>query len=145
MQEPTSLRLPAILESVPLAIDFVAQLARAAGLDDRALYALQLAVDEACANVVCHAYDCQLPGEMVISCSLEGPMFVIRLRDWGASFDPNGVPMPDVTAPLEERTLGGLGLYLMRHFMDVVEFDFDPQLGNQLTMKKRLRSTGDHV
>jgi serine/threonine-protein kinase RsbW len=77
---------------------------------------------------------------MEISCRQDNEDFVICVRDWGASFDPDSIPTPDVTAPLEERTLGGLGLYLIRRYMDQVRFDFDPVEGNQLTMRKRLQA-----
>lgn len=138
MQGPSFLRLRAVLENVPHAIDFVTEVARAAGFDDRALCDIQVAVDEACANVVFHAYAGMEPGDMEISCGPDGQEFVVRLRDWGAAFDPDSIPTPDVTAPLEERTLGGLGLYLIRRYMDHVDFCFDPVVGNTLTMKKQL-------
>lgn len=137
MQELSCLRVRAILENVPHAIDFVAEEARAAGLDDRALCDIQVAVDEACANIVFHAYAGMEAGDMEISCGPDGQEFVVRVRDWGAAFDPDSIPIPNVTAPLEERTLGGLGLYLIRRSMDHVDFCFDPVVGNTLTMKKQ--------
>ena len=140
----STLRIKAVLENVPTAIDFVAHSARVAGFDGHALYEIQVAVDEACANVVCHAYAGLEAGDMEVSCTItkegtgDSPAFVIRVRDWGASFDPEAVAVPDVTLPLEQRPLGGLGLYLIYRFMDRVQFSFDPQLGNELTMVKRL-------
>jgi serine/threonine-protein kinase RsbW len=62
------------------------------------------------------------------------------VRDWGRCFEPDGVQDPDITAPLEERTLGGLGLFLIRRYMDQVEYTFDPILGNELLMIKALAS-----
>ena len=69
-------------------------------------------------------------------------MFVIQIRDWGQSFDPAVIPEPNVDAPLEERPLGGLGLFLIRQSMDDVQFTFDPEHGNELRMEKRLRVEG---
>ena len=132
------LRLKAILENVPVAIDCVSRMAGSAGFDQGALYEIQLAVDEACANVVQHAYEGSEPGDMEISCLFEDQTLTIRVRDWGWGFDPNGVEVPDIEAPLEERTLGGLGLFIVRNVMDDVTFTFDPELGNELTMSKRL-------
>ena len=51
--------------------------------------------------------------------------------------DPDSIPEPDILAPLEERPLGGVGLFLMRKVMSQVHFDFDPQEGNTLTMIKK--------
>lgn len=134
----SALKFKAVLENVPQAIDCVTRLARTAGFDKSSLYEIQLAVDEACANVVHHAYRDSEPGEMEITCLLEDQVLTIRVRDWGSGFDPNGVEVPDIEAPLEERTLGGLGLFIVRSIMDRVEFTFDPELGNEMRMSKRL-------
>jgi serine/threonine-protein kinase RsbW len=100
-----------------------------------------LAVDEVCANVVQHAYEGTEAGDIEISCFLEDQLLTIRVRDWGWGFDPDAVEVPDIEAPLEERTLGGLGLFIVRTVMDRVTFTFDPDLGNELTMSKRLQVT----
>lgn len=139
MKQCSKLRVRAVLENVTLAIDCVAQVAQAAGLDDQTVYQLQLAVDEACANVVDHAYEGVEPGDMEISCDLDEQELTIRVRDWGAGFIPGEVPEPDVDAPLEERTLGGLGLFLIRQVMDQVCYERDPEQGNELTMTKRFQ------
>lgn len=132
--------MKAILENVPEAIDFVAQQAVEAGVDIRTLHQIQVAVDEACANVVGHAYTGMEPGDMEISCYVDEETLVVRVRDWGQSFDPDGITFPDVSAPLEQRDLGGLGMFLIHQFMDEVEYTFDPELGNELIMRKRLQS-----
>jgi serine/threonine-protein kinase RsbW len=129
--------MKAILDNVPRAMTCVRASAQAAGFDDQVLYQIELAVDEACANIVQHAYEGVEPGDMEVSCCLDGPNFVIQIRDWGKSFKPDQVPEPDVCAPLEERTLGGLGLFLIKHVMDHVQFTFDPEGGNTLIMLKK--------
>jgi serine/threonine-protein kinase RsbW len=137
-----TLRVKAVLKNVPVAIDYVTECARAAGFGDQALYQIQLAVDEACANVVQHAYEGMEPGSMEVSCCSDEQGLVIRVREWGRGFDPNGVAEPDVNAPLEERAFGGLGLFLLKQVMDGVTFRFDPDEGNELTMVKRLEIGG---
>jgi anti-sigma regulatory factor (Ser/Thr protein kinase) len=141
-RQMAKLRLRAVLENVPVATECVAVIARAAGLEDHFLYQVQLAVDEACANVVEHAYRDLEPGDMELVCSLDDGTFTICVRDWGRGFDPNGVAVPDVGAPLEERSLGGLGLFLVRRMMDSVQFHFDAERGNELVMVKRLPGEG---
>jgi serine/threonine-protein kinase RsbW len=79
------------------------------------------------------------PGDLEVSCHVEDGTLVIQVRDWGRSFDPAGIALPDVTAPLEERDLGGLGMFLIYQFMDEVAYTFDPERGNELTMRKRLQ------
>jgi serine/threonine-protein kinase RsbW len=125
-----------------VAIDYVTECARAAGFDNQALYQIQLAVDEACANVVQHAYEGMEPGNMEVSCRLDEQCLVIQVREWGRGFDPDSVAEPDVHAPLEERAFGGLGLFLLKQMVDGVTFRFDPERGNELTMVKRLQVGG---
>jgi serine/threonine-protein kinase RsbW len=127
------------MESVPPILECVGQTARAAGFDDRAVFQIQVAVDEACANVVEHAYEGMPDGRMQVSCFLSQDGIVIRVRDWGHSFEPSLVCDPDVCAPLEDREVGGLGLFLIRRYMDHVKFTFDPVRGNEVRMVKHLR------
>jgi serine/threonine-protein kinase RsbW len=137
MTKATSFKLKATLENVPRAMACVRESAQAAGFDESTLYEIELAVDEACANVVQHAYGVDKTGDMEVSCYLDGPDFVVQVRDWGMAFEPDKIPEPDVDAPLEERCLGGLGLFLIRQYMDRVQFTFDPDKGNTLTMVKK--------
>jgi serine/threonine-protein kinase RsbW len=116
---------------------FVAKTGRDLGLDDDTIYDLQLAVDEACTNIVRHAYG-GVGGEIEITIEpVEGGIRAI-LRDWGAEFDPGAAPIPDVTAPLELRPPGGMGLFLMQEVMDRVDFRFEGERGNTLIMEKQL-------
>jgi serine/threonine-protein kinase RsbW len=138
MRNTHTLRLKASLENVPEAIECVTQSALAAGFDEQAVLQIQVAVDEACANVVQHAYAGTRDGDMEVTCSLDGHSFVVRVRNWGKRFNPEAVEEPDVAAPLEERGLGGLGLFLIQQFMDQAQYTFDPKHGNELIMVKRL-------
>jgi serine/threonine-protein kinase RsbW len=116
--------------------NFVAQAGRDLGLDSCAIDDMKLAVDEACTNIVEHAYGGQ-GGALEIEIKPIDGGAQVTIRDWGAAFDPKAVPSPDVTAPLEQRPLGGLGLYLMRQMMDQVDFQFCGENGNTLTLVKR--------
>lgn len=115
--------------------DFVVEQARAAGMDEHAVWEVQLAVDEAATNVVQHSY-ANTAGPVTITTRCTDGEFEVMLRDQGAPFDPNNVPEPDLVSPLEERRTGGLGLYLMRKLMDRTEFRFNDG-ENVLVMAKR--------
>lgn len=117
---------------------FVEETGHALGLDEASIYALQLAVDEACTNVIMHAYDAQ-EGRIKVRIKAVGDWVEVTIRDWGEAFDPERIPSPDVEAPLEERRLGGMGLFLMHQMMDRVDFRFSESDGNTLTMAKRLQ------
>lgn len=131
-----TLTLEASLEALAPISDFVVDQARAAGLDEHAVWEVQLAVDEAATNVIQHSY-AKAPGPLTISTELVDGAFQIVICDQGRPFDPNEVPEPDLVSPLEERKTGGLGLYLMRKLMDRVEFRFENG-ENRLVMAKQV-------
>lgn len=133
---------PARYESLSQIGRFIAAAAKCAGFDSLATYQVQLAVDEACSNIIEHAYGGE--SQAVIECTwhMERTALTITLRDYGQSFDPEAVPEPDLDADLEDRTGGGLGLYFIHHTMDQVSFDFESETGNVLTLVK-LRQPSD--
>jgi serine/threonine-protein kinase RsbW len=116
---------------------FVEQAAEEAGLDARAVYAVQSAVDEACSNIIEHAYGGEGLGEIQCTCLIDSSGLTVILHDQGKTFDPTHIPEPDLNAELENVKIGGLGLYFIRKLMDEVSFHFDPIHGNTLTMVKR--------
>lgn len=140
MSQQQTRTFPARYDSLAAIDRFVADAAERAGFDSCAIYQVQLAVDEACSNIIEHAYGGE--GRGVIECSwhIEDGDLRVVIRDYGQPFDPSTVPEPDVEADLEERTGGGLGLFFIRHIMDEVTFDFDTESGNVLTLVKRKES-----
>jgi serine/threonine-protein kinase RsbW len=102
---------------------------------------VQLAVDEACSNIIEHAYGGEDRGVIECSHRIRDGDLTIVLRDYGQPFDPAAVPEPDVEAGLEERPEGGLGLFFIRKIMDEVIFEFDSVTGNVLTLVKRKKPT----
>jgi serine/threonine-protein kinase RsbW len=125
------------MKNLTVISDFVTSVAKKLGLDDDQTFALQMAVDEACANVIEHAYGGQTNGTISIHCQTLNDDVVVTIHDQGRPFDPQSVPRPDITAPLEKRQNGGLGLYLMEKLMDSVVWEFDAEKGNTLTLRKR--------
>ncbi|NTU55001.1 MAG: ATP-binding protein [Anaerolineales bacterium] len=118
--------------------EFVGEIARAGGFNDRDVYNIQLATDEAASNIIEHAYEEVSDGLLEISCGVKGSSIMIVLVDHGESFDPSDVPAPDLKADLSERKIGGLGIFLMRKLMDEVQYEAEPGKNrNTLTMTKR--------
>lgn len=131
-------------ENLARLAEFITQVAANFGLTDQEAYNIQMAVDEAVTNIIEHAYD---GGEGPIEISVErrGDDFVVILRDQGAPFDPEAIADPDINASLEEREIGGLGLYFMRRLMDEVSFSFSDSGWNELTMIRRRRAVSSHT
>jgi anti-sigma regulatory factor (Ser/Thr protein kinase) len=132
---------PASFESLDNLRGFVARAAGDCGLNEQAVYAVKLAVDEAFTNIIEHAYGGESEEKIECTCLIEDPGLTVVIKDCGKPFHPEQVPSPNLTASLEERDEGGLGLYFMRQLMDRVDFTFaDQQPGgrrcNVLTMFK---------
>ena len=117
--------------------DFVAETAREGGFNEKEIYSIQLAADEAASNIIEHAYEGIPNGELEITCEMQRGLLTIVLRDHGKPFDPTTVRPPDLKADLSERQIGGLGIYLMRKLMDEVRYESVPNGGNTLTLTKR--------
>ena len=115
---------------------FVMDAIKDAPFDNRQRYAIDLAVDEACSNVIDHAYKDIDQGEIRISLDLTETGLRITIQDDGAPFDPECVAEPDLTSPLETRCERGLGVYLIREVMDEAAYDFSTPGVNQLTLVK---------
>ena len=132
------LTVPGRFENLARIADFVEAVARDAGWNDDEIYRMQMAVDEACSNVIEHAYGPDEHGDIELSCCIEDKGdLVISIHDNGKPFDPTTVPEPPIGNDLENLPEGGLGLYFMRKLMDEVTFHFDEHAGNVLTMVKR--------
>jgi serine/threonine-protein kinase RsbW len=142
MEQRQQLIVPGHFECLTEITAFVTEAAREAGLNDDEVFHVEMAVDEACSNIIEHAYAVQ-PGDIDLACSCPAAgQFEVVIRDSGLPFDPPQVPPPNVNAPvdLDEISEGGLGLYFMRKLMDEVRFEYVPGQGNRLTMIKRARA-----
>lgn len=128
---------PGQFDSLTAIGKFVTQAAEAAGLGACAIYNVQMAVDEACSNIIEHAYGGKERGDIECTCRINDAGLTVILRDHGRPFDPTCVPEPDRCATIKECKVGGLGVYFMRQLMDQVHFEFMPNSGNVLTMTKR--------
>ncbi len=97
---------------------------------------IELAVDEAATNIIDHAYGGEGEGEIECSYRVIPEGIEVILHDHGKPFDPEAVAQPDLTSDVCCREPRGLGLHFMRSLMDSVEFSFNGQGGNLLTMTK---------
>ena len=130
-------KYPASFEYLDEIREFVAEIARQGGFNDKEIYSIQLAADEAASNIIEHAYDGYAHGMIEITCDMKGNDIVITMHDDGKPFDPSGVKQPNLKADLSERQIGGLGVYLMRKLMDEVRYKSTSGAGNLLSMRKR--------
>ncbi len=118
---------------------FVVAGAEEIGFSTDELFKIELACDEACTNVIEHAYDGEEIGEIRVKWQFAGNAFTITITDDGQPFNPGDVPQPNLTASPEDvdnLKVGGLGIHFMRNLMDEVHFFFEGNQGNRLVMVK---------
>jgi len=122
-----NLRIPSQTEKLVLAREFVANAARVFGFAEDDVNNIALAVDEACTNIIKHAYHYATDKEIDIIISMKRPEFEIVIQDAGNHFDPTRVPVPDMKEYISHYKRGGLGMYLMKKLMDKVEYTKQPR------------------
>lgn len=107
------------------------------GLPAKVRQAADLALEEHVTNVLNYAYADSAPHEIRVRLSCDEHTLHVEVEDDGRAFNPLQVPPVDTSIPLEERPLGGLGIHLMREFMDGL--DYRREAGrNVLHMTKHL-------
>jgi serine/threonine-protein kinase RsbW len=135
-----TMAFPGRFSSLDAIRNFYNTAARQAGLDEKAIQDVELAVDEAASNIIDHAYGGEDKGDIECSFRILPDGLEVLLHDNGAPFDPSQVAMPDLTSDVCCREPGGLGLHFMKQLMDSVEFSFNGHGGNLLTMTKMNRA-----
>jgi serine/threonine-protein kinase RsbW len=131
-----NLSVPGRFDRLEQVGQLVAEAAQEAGFNEADVNRCQLAVDEACTNIIEHGYEGEDKGKIEIACaSLPGEL-TITIRDQAKRFDPNAAPPPKLNTNIENLGVGGLGLYFMRQVMDRVEFSYEDG-GNKLILVKR--------
>jgi serine/threonine-protein kinase RsbW len=136
MAEERRFFIPGLLEEIPSASDFVTAAGHTIGLDDQAIYHVQLAVDEWCTNIIEHGFRGQGQYSRIeIVARIEQNQLTIIIADNGPHFDPTNLPEPNPTQSLEERVPGGLGWFFIRKVMNEVRYEYRDGR-NYLTMTK---------
>ncbi len=114
-------RFTAAIEHIPAMVAFVAENAAALGIHPQRILQLELATEEVVANICSYAYEVP-PGEVVISVYREAGTVRVDFVDNGVPFDPLAIDAPDLQADLENRDIGGLGIFLIRRILDEVHY-----------------------
>lgn len=133
-----TIRLPADVKEIERLNRLVRQFGELHEIPSRPLYAVNLALDEMVTNCILYGFADTAGQTLTVHVETAGDTLVAQLFDEGRQFDPLTAPVPDLSAPLGERQLGGLGIHLMRTLMDRVEYRRDGAK-NVLTLRKRIR------
>ena len=134
-EQTTRLVLPSHIEAVADAAAAVTDFVQTCGIGEEAAFGIEMAVREAITNAMVHGNkeDETKTIEVTFNC-LEHAL-EIEVKDEGEGFDPAGVPDP--TDPANILKTSGRGIFLMRSFMDDVEWSMRPEGGTTVRMVKR--------
>jgi serine/threonine-protein kinase RsbW len=124
--------------SLATLLGFLDATCKEAGLDEEISFAIRLAGEEACSNIIDHAYRGVQAGPISLELRCDRAQVVLVIEDRAPFFSPEDAPSPDLSADWETRRLGGLGWHLIHQVMDEVRHERLPAGGNRLELVKRL-------
>lgn len=125
------------IEEIRTMSAFLEEISSELNLSMENTFNINLAIEEAVTNIILYAYPQGEEHDFILSADYAENQITFRLIDSGKEFDPTARPDVDVTLPLEERPIGGLGIFFMRQIMKTVEYQrVDGK--NILTMVKNL-------
>ncbi len=105
---------------------YIAEVGKKVGLEPQAVHRLQLAADEITTNIILYGYRDVSDGVIVVSAIADGETLRLVVEDTGTPFDPLAHPEPqDLDAPLDERDIGGLGVFLAIRSVDDLQYERD--------------------
>lgn len=131
------LTVNAVLENMPKVTEFVDEQLEAFGCPPRAQAQIDIAVDELFGNIVRYAYQPGV-GPATVRVEVTGePAVILTFIDNGVPYDPLKKADPDTTLSVEERQVGGLGIFMVKKSMDEIAYEYqDGQ--NILRIKKKI-------
>ena len=115
-----NLTVAGTLDSLGAIAKYVMAVAAETGLDKKTSYNLRLAVDEIATNIIIHGYEeAGRQGVLDLQAFVDEQTLTISIKDTGAPYDPTERPNPDdLDLPIEQRQIGGLGVYIAIHGVD---------------------------
>ena len=133
MQE---LKLKAVSDNLSKATDFINEILEENGCSMNAQMQIDIALEEIFVNIANYAYSPDT-GDVLINCGVENGEVSITFIDSGKPFDPLKKPDPDITLSAQERDIGGLGIYMVKKYMDNVIYEYSEN-ENKLVITKKL-------
>jgi len=100
---------------------------------------MQVALDEVLTNIMKYAYTDNAEHKIHICLRVLDNFLEAAIEDDGAPFDPLAIPAPDLSAPLHERRVGGVGIHFVRNLLDEVIYDRAGER-NRLVLRKRFKT-----
>jgi sigma-B regulation protein RsbU (phosphoserine phosphatase) len=144
MSKPMSILFKNKLSEIERLGQVVEEFAELHHLPPNLAFEFNVALEEILTNVISYGYEDSGEHEIMIRLSCTAEEMTAEVEDDGRPFNPLEAVEPDTNKPLEERSVGGLGIHLVRKFMDKVEYKRQ-QGKNLLMMKKSIPATSSHL
>jgi anti-sigma regulatory factor (Ser/Thr protein kinase) len=132
-----SLTLPNRRSAIAALADAVDRFGAVRHLSDDDVYNIHLILDEVIVNVIKYGFDDATEHPIDVRLDLEGRVLTIQVEDEGRPFDPTAAPPPDLTKPIEERPIGGLGIHIVKSLAQSIAYRRAGER-NILTITKRV-------
>ncbi len=127
-------------DNLSLIREFAKTTASECGCGEELTGKIILAVDEACTNVIKHAYKYSSTGDIDIKIKLNKSKLIISITDSGEHFNSDSVPTPNLAEYQKQKKSGGLGIFLMKKLMDEVNYRILKDNRNQVELVKHLKT-----
>ena len=138
------IRISNNLNEIVVLASFIEELGEELSLPAETVMNINLALEEAVANIIMYAYPPKEQHIILLKVTSTEKQLIFLLTDKGASFDPTQVEEVDITLPIEERPIGGLGIFLIRSIMNEISYQrIDNE--NRLIMKKDISHKDEKI
>ena len=135
---------PGVVDSLDELRDYIGELAKKAGLVKKSTYSLKLAIDEIATNIILYGYErAGLKADFIVLSEITEEDLTVILEDVAAAFDPLSREMPDhedLTMALEEREIGGLGIFLTINGVDDFSYEYKDGKNRNIFIMKIVKS-----
>ncbi|MBQ1924338.1 MAG: ATP-binding protein [Lachnospiraceae bacterium] len=133
-----ALRIKALTDNLDRVLQYVDTALELMGCSMKNQIQIDMAVEELFVNIAHYAYK-GTAGDAVILAGPDPKTGILRItfRDWGVPFDPLAKTDPDISLSVEEREIGGLGIFMAKKIMDTMDYKYENGQ-NVLTMTKKI-------
>jgi anti-sigma regulatory factor (Ser/Thr protein kinase) len=134
------IRIPNRRDKMSEAAEMIESFVRAQGGSREMVHDVTVALDEVLSNIISYGYGARENGDILVRAAVQDGRIVVEIEDTARPFDPLTAPVPDLSASLRERKVGGLGIHFVRQLMDDVAYARVAGT-NRLRLSKRLSAT----
>jgi len=136
MDTSIAIQIPNKIPEIERVCDAIAEFSRKHAVSDKIIFTLHLALDEILTNIISYGYSDTEEHIIDIRYSLQQDFLKLEITDDSNPYDPSNAPEPDINASLENRKIGGLGIYLIKNMMDDIKYSSENGKNTLVLTKK---------